>query len=150
MGRRPIEILIVEDNAADVVLTTTALRDAKIANEVHVVNDGERALAFLRREGEYPNVPSPDIVFLDMSLPKIDGHEVLAQMKADPELRRIPVVVVSGSNADADIRRAYDEQIAGYIVKPASHDEYFSAIRSVKELWFHVVTLPPRGAVSGK
>ena len=149
MGRRPIEILIVEDNAADVVLTTTALRDAKIANEVHVVNDGERALAFLRREGEYPNVPSPDIVFLDMSLPKIDGHEVLAQMKADPELRRIPVVVVSGSNADADIRRAYDEQIAGYIVKPASHDEYFSAIRSVKELWFHVVTLPPKGAVSG-
>ena len=150
MGRRPIEILIVEDNAADVVLTTTALRDAKIANEVYVVNDGEKALAFLRREGEYSSAPCPDIVFLDMSLPKINGHEVLAVMKADLELRRIPVVVVSGSNADADIRRAYDEQIAGYIVKPASHDEYFSAIRSVKELWFHVVTLPPKGAVSGE
>ena len=146
MDGRSIQILIVEDNDADVFLTTTALRDARIANRVDVVSDGESALAFLRREGKYADAPRPDLVFLDLSLPRINGHQVLAEMKADAQLRPIPVVVVSGSSAEADVARAYDEQISAYVVKPASHDEYFSAIRAVKELWFHVVTLPARQA----
>src|SRR5690242_15194725 len=99
----PIEILIVEDNEADVFLTATALRDARIANNVSVVPDGESALAFLKREGRYGNATRPDLVFLDLSLPRVNGHQVLAEMKADPQLRPIPVVIISGSSAEADI-----------------------------------------------
>jgi CheY-like chemotaxis protein len=142
----PIEILIVEDNEADVFLTATALRDARIANNVSVVPDGESALAFLKREGKYSDATRPDLVFLDLSLPRVNGHQVLAEMKADPQLRPIPVVIVSGSRAEADIARAYDEQIAAYVVKPASHDEYFLAIRTLKEFWFHNVTFPSKKA----
>ncbi len=144
----PIHILIVEDNVADIDLTVTALRDARITNEIHVVEDGERAVAFLRREGEYANVPRPDIVFLDLNIPKIDGHQLLAIMKADLHLRGIPVIVVSGSNNPRDVFRAYDEQVAAYIVKPANFNDYFAAIRAVKELWFHIVTLPKTDAAS--
>jgi two-component system, chemotaxis family, response regulator Rcp1 len=141
--------LVVEDNEADVFLTSTALRDARVANHISAVSDGESALAFLRREGQHANAPRPDVVFLDLGLPRVDGYEVLAMMKADPELRSIPVVVVSGSHAD--LARAYDHQIAAYIVKPASHDEYFTAIRTMKEFWFHIVTYPPNhgGAAKG-
>jgi chemotaxis family two-component system response regulator Rcp1 len=144
MTQRPIEVLIVEDNEADVHLTVTALRDAKIANEINVVEDGEEASAFLKREGTYANAPRPDLVLLDLNLPKKDGFHVLAEMKADPDLKTIPVVVVSGSDIDSDIARAYDLQISAYVVKPTSVDGYFSAIRAVKELWFHIVAPSPR------
>src|ERR1700680_792259 len=100
---RSVQILIIEDNAADVLLMTTALRDAKVRPEVHVSSDGEEALAFLKREGKHSTAPRPPLVFLDLSLPRVDGYQVLAEMKADPELRRIPVVVVSGSFADSDV-----------------------------------------------
>ena len=141
---RPIEILLVEDNPADVHLTLTALRDARSPSEVHVVADGEEALAFLRREGGHISAPRPDIVFLDLNLPKVDGYQVLESMKADPLLRRIPVVAISGSKSESDIARAYDGQISAYLVKPAGVEEYFTAIRSLKELWFHAASLPPK------
>ena len=144
MPATPIEILIVDDNPGDVLLTKDALRDARILNEVHVASDGAEALAFLKREGVYQDAPTPDIVFLDLRMPKVDGFQVLTQMKADPELRRIPVIVMSGSDAESDLARAYDAQIAAYLVKPADLDAYFIAIRSVKELRFNVVTLAPK------
>ena len=139
---RSIEILLVEDNPADVHLTLTALRDARSSSEVHVVADGEEALAFLKREGKHVNATRPDLVFLDLSLPRVDGYQVLKAMKADPS----PIlVVVSGSRSEVDIARAYDDQISAYLVKPPGVNEYFAAIRSLKELWFHAAALPPRG-----
>src|SRR6266567_7802390 len=142
MRARSVEVLVVEDNPVDVRLTISALRDARVMNEVHVVEDGEQALQFLRREGQYAAAPRPDLVFLDLNIPKIDGHRVLSSMKSDDYLKRIPVVVVSGSDRDQDVNLAYDEQVCAYIVKPTDPDKYFSAIRSTKELWFHIVTLP--------
>ena len=139
---QPIEILLVEDNPGDARLTLEALRDARILNEVHVVDNGKDALAYLRQEGKYAEAPRPSLVFLDLSLPTISGHQVLQEMKADERLRGIPVVVISSSDREAEVNRAYQEQVACYIVKPLELDQYFAAIRSVKELWFHVVALP--------
>jgi CheY-like chemotaxis protein len=113
-------------------------------NQVHVASDGAEALAFLKREGVHRDAPTPDLVFLDLSMPKVDGFQVLAEMKADPELRRIPVIVMSGSEAESDLARAYDAQIAAYLVKPLDLGVYFGAIRAIKELWFNVVTLAPK------
>ena len=144
MAEKSVEILLVEDNPADASLTLTALRDARSPNEVHVVTDGEEALAFLKRDGSHVSAPRPDLVFLDLSLPKVDGYQVLEAMKADPVLRRIPVVAISGSSREIDIARAYDGQISAYLVKPRGVDEYFAAIRSLKELWFHAAAPPPR------
>ena len=144
MMERPIEVLVVEDNEADVHLTTTALRDARITNRVHVVADGEQAIAFLNHEGAYADAPRPDLVLLDLNVPKKDGFQVLEEMRADSHLKTIPVIVVSGSERNIDIARAYDLQIAGYLVKPLNVDEYFTAIRALKELWFHSVAPPPR------
>jgi len=144
MSERQIAILLVEDNPADVHLTLTALRDARSSSEVHVVTDGAKALDFLTRQGDYAKAPRPDLVFLDLNLPKVDGYQVLETMKADPVLRRIPVVAISGSRSEIDIARAYDDQISAYLVKPPGVDEYFAAIRSLKELWFHAAALPPK------
>jgi chemotaxis family two-component system response regulator Rcp1 len=141
---QPVEILLVDDNPGDVALTKVALRDAKIMNEVHVANDGAEALAYLKRQGMFRGAARPDLVLLDLKMPKVDGYQVLAEMKADPELRRIPVVVMSSSSAEKDLARAYDAQISAYLIKPSNFDEYFNAIRAVKELWFHVVALPPK------
>jgi CheY-like chemotaxis protein len=149
MGQSSVEILIVEDNEADVFLTSTVLRDAKITNTISVVTNGKEALAYLRREGKYTDAARPNIIFLDLNLPRRSGHDVLGVIKADPDLRAIPVIVISGSRAESDIARAYDEQVAAYIVKPASYEEYFTAIRAVKELWFQIVALPPKHAGSG-
>ena len=139
---QPIEILVVEDNPGDQQLTVEALRDARILNRIHAVDNGADALAFLRREGKYGNALRPTLIFLDLNLPKISGHDLLAIMKADEDLRSIPVVVMSSSDNQAEVNRAYDEQVSSYIVKPLDLDQYFAAIRAVKELWFHVVALP--------
>jgi two-component system, chemotaxis family, response regulator Rcp1 len=144
VSERPIEVLLVEDNPADVDITLTALRDARSRNEVHVIPDGEEALAFLKREGAHVNAPRPDVVLLDLSLPKVSGYQVLETMKADPALRRIPVVAISGSSREIDIARAYDAQVSTYLIKPTGVNEYFTAIRSLKELWFHAAALPPK------
>jgi len=140
----PVEILLVDDNPGDVALTKVALRDARIMNHIHVASDGAEALAFLKRQGGFADAPRPDLILLDLRMPKVDGHQVLAEMKADPELRRIPVIVMSSSSAEKDLVRAYDAQISAYLVKPSNFDEYFNAIRAVKELWFHIVALPPK------
>jgi chemotaxis family two-component system response regulator Rcp1 len=145
---RSIEILIVEDNEVDFFWTSVALRDARVPNHISLVSDGESALAFLRHEGVYAEAPTPDLVFLDLGLPRVNGHQVLTEMKADARLRSIPVVVVSGSRSQSDVARAYEAQIAGYIVKGAPKDQYFTAIRAVKELWFHNVVFPPKSAKS--
>ena len=121
-------ILLVEDNPLDVRITTAALKDARLHNEVHVAEDGEQAIQFLRREGQYAEAPRPDLVFLDLNLPKMDGHQVLTYMKSEESLKKIPVVVVSGSDRHNDVNKAYAEQICAYIVKPIDPDEYFSAI----------------------
>ena len=146
MSGRPIEILIVDDNPGDVLLTKEALRDARILNNVHTASDGAEALAFLKREGVHRDAPIPDLVFLDLRMPKVDGFQVLAEMKADPALWRISVIIMSSSDAESDLARAYDAQIAAYLVKPADLDAYFGAIRAIKELWFNVVSLAPKGA----
>jgi len=144
MKQQPVEVLIVEDNDADVHLTATALRDARIANDIHVVGDGEEAIGFLKREGMYAGAPRPDLILLDLGLPNKDGFQVLEELKADSDLETIPVIVVSGSDREADLARAYRLHIAAYLVKPTNVDDYFSAIRAIKELWFHAVASPPR------
>src|SRR5690606_33467471 len=115
---RPIEILLVEDDEGDVLLTTEALEASKVTNNMHVARNGEEALKFLRREQGYHDVPRPDIVLLDLNLPRIDGREVLAQIKSDPELRRIPIVVLTTSEAEEDILRSYDLHANAYVTKP--------------------------------
>lgn len=139
---RPIEILLVEDDPAAWRLTTEALRDPNIRYHIEVVEDGEEALKFLHRQAPYCDALRPDLILLDLNLPKIDGRKVLATIKADASLMDIPVVVLSCSNNPEDVEFAYRHQVAGYITKPADLDEYFTAVRSLKQLWFDVMTLP--------
>ena len=143
---RPLDILLVEDNEADIQVTIAALRDAQIPSNIHAVRDGEAALAFLRRTGMHSNAPRPDLILLDLGLPKIDGFEVLAELKGDAGLRRTPVIVVSGSENNLDIARIYDLHALAYLVKPVESDKYFSTMRAIKELWFHMLSLPPKDA----
>jgi chemotaxis family two-component system response regulator Rcp1 len=139
---RPIEILLVEDSPGDVRLTKEALREGKIRNHLSVATDGELALAFLRREGGYANAPRPDVVLLDLNLPKKDGREVLTELKADPRLRRIPVVVLTTSSNEEDILRAYDLHANCYITKPVDLDQFISVVQSIESFWLTIVTLP--------
>lgn len=139
-----IEILMVEDNPADVRLTIEAFRDAKVLNRMSVVEDGEAAMAWLRREGSYADAPRPDIVLLDLNLPKKDGREVLAEIKADPDLKRIPVVVLTTSEDQKDILKAYDLHVNAYIAKPVDLDQFIRIVEAVENFWLSVVKLPPR------
>jgi len=139
---RLVEILLVEDSAADVRLTREALKDGKLANQLHVVEDGAEALAFLRREGPYGQAVRPDLILLDLNLPKKDGREVLADLKADPQLRRIPVVVLTTSEADTDVLRAYDLQANCYITKPVDFAQFLSVVQMIQQFWLTVVRLP--------
>ncbi|MAG36817.1 MAG: response regulator [Dehalococcoidia bacterium] len=138
----PIEMLLVEDNPDDVDLTIEALEDAKICNRLHVVSDGVAALAFLRREGDYAHAPRPDLILLDLNLPKKDGREVLAEIKRDPDLRRTPVVVLTTSSADEDILRAYDLHANCYITKPVDFEQFARVIHAIEDFWLTVVKLP--------
>jgi CheY-like chemotaxis protein len=142
MGHRPIEVLVVEDYPPDARLTREAFRDAGVVNEVHVVKDGVEAMDFLRRENQYADAPRPDFVVLDLDLPRKDGREVLHDMKADENLRTIPVVVVTSSRKREDLMTAYSEQVSCFITKPLDGEQYFTALRSLKELWFKAATLP--------
>ena len=143
MERMPIHILMVEDNEGDVFLTLEALKNAKVANEVSVVHDGVEAIEFLRRQGPYAKAPRPDLILLDLNLPRKDGCEVLAEIKPDPELGRIPVVVLTSSKAEADIVRAYDLHANCYVTKPVDFGGLMEVIKSVDEFWLSVVRLPP-------
>lgn len=143
MMLRPIEILLVEDNPGDVRLTLEALRDSKVSNRMSVAADGVEALAFLRREGEFANAVRPDVILLDLNLPKKNGHEVLAELKADPELRRIPIVILTTSKADEDIARSYDLHANCYINKPVDLDQFITVVQSIEDFWLTIVKLPP-------
>jgi CheY-like chemotaxis protein len=142
---KPIEILLVEDNPGDVRLTQEALTDGKVRNSMQVVEDGVEAVAFLRREGKYANASRPDLILLDLNLPKKDGREVLAEIKADEDLRRIPVVVLTTSKAEEDIFKAYDQHANCYITKPVDLDQFIAVVRSIENFWFTIVKLPPDG-----
>jgi len=139
---RQAEILLVEDNPADVLMTRSAFEDFKITNTLHVVDDGVEALEFLRGQGAFAGSPRPDLIMLDLNLPRMNGREVLAEIKADPELRHIPVVVLTTSRAEQDILEAYDLHANCYIVKPVGFVNFVEAIKSIKSYWFSLVTLP--------
>jgi CheY-like chemotaxis protein len=145
MNARPIEILMVEDNDGDVFLTTEALKSAKIANSVHVVRDGVEALEFLRRQGKFAAAPRPDLILLDLNLPGKDGRQVLSEIKPDPELRAIPVVVLTSSSAEQDVVKSYDLHANCYIVKPVDFAGLMEVVRSIGSFWLVVATLPPNG-----
>jgi CheY-like chemotaxis protein len=140
----PVEILLVEDDPGDVLMTREALADAKMANELHVVNNGEEALAFLFREGEYADAPRPGLILLDLNLPRVDGREVLARIKAEEELRRIPVVVLTTSEAEEDVLRSYDLHANAYVTKPVDFEAFVKVVRRVDDFYINVVRLPPR------
>ena len=140
---QPINILLVEDNPGDVRLTVEALKEGKVRNRLHIANDGIEAMGFLRREGKYSDVPHPDLILLDLNLPKKDGHEVLAEIKADPILRRIPVVVLTGSKAGEDILKTYDLHANCYITKPVDWDQFITVVKSINDFWLAIVKLPP-------
>ncbi len=141
---RLLHILLVEDSPGDVLLTREAFKDAKVANQLHVVEDGEAAMEFLRREGDYARVPTPDLVLLDLNLPRKDGREVLAEIKGDDELRRIPVVVLTTSASDVDIVRAYEHYVNSYIRKPIDLEQFLTAVQTIDDYWLGVVALPKR------
>ena len=135
---------MVEDNPGDVRLTVEALKEAKVRNNLHTVEDGVEALAFLRREGRYADVPRPDLVLLDLNLPKMNGREVLAEIKEDPDLRRIPVVILTISQAEQDIVKSYNLHANCYITKPVDLDQFLEVVKSIENFWLTMVKLPPR------
>lgn len=141
-GGRPIDILLVEDNPGDARLTVEALKDFRVSNQVSLVKDGVEAIAYLRGHGEFEGAPRPDLILLDLNLPRKDGREVLAEIKEDPELRRIPVVVLTTSQAEQDILRAYNLHANCFITKPADLEQFLTVLRSIEDFWLTIVKLP--------
>jgi CheY-like chemotaxis protein len=139
---KPIEILLVEDNPGDVRLIQEALRDGKLHNHLNVVADGEKALAFLKRAKPYPRAPVPDLILLDLNLPKIDGREILKIIKQDSEWKRIPVVVLTTSISERDVLESYDLHANCYITKPVNLDQFIQVVRSIEHFWLSIVKLP--------
>jgi CheY-like chemotaxis protein len=138
-----IEILLVEDHPGDVRLAVEALRDAKVRNRLHVVEDGVEAMSFLRQQGKYLGIPRPDLILLDLNLPRKDGREVLAEIKQDAHLKRIPVVILTSSAAEQDVLQAYNLHANCYITKPVDLDQFLSVVRSIEDFWLVVGRLPP-------
>jgi chemotaxis family two-component system response regulator Rcp1 len=138
-----IDILLVEDNLGDVRLTREAFKEGKVANTLHVVQDGVEALAFLRHEGAYAKTAHPDIILLDLNLPRMDGRELLAIIKTDPKLQRIPVVILTTSKSEVDIIESYDLHANCYITKPVDMERFIKVVQSIENFWFTVVKLPP-------
>ena len=137
-----IDVLLVEDDPGDVLLIKEAFADNKVRNRLHVVSDGVEAIEFLRREGAHGDAPSPDLVLLDLNLPRKDGREVLDELKSDATLSRIPVIVLTTSAAESDILHSYDLQANCFITKPLDLDEYFSVVRSIEDFWLTTARLP--------
>ncbi len=142
MQQRPIEILHVEDNPGDIKLAEIALAELTSATRVHVVTDGDQAINFLRRRGTYALSPRPDLILMDLNIPKLDGREVLREIKSDKDLRKIPVIVLTSSEAEQDIRMSYDLQANCYIRKSESLDQFLSVFKSIENFWFQTVRLP--------
>ena len=141
---KDIEILLVEDNPGDVRLTMEALKDCKMRNTLYVVEDGEEALSFLYKKGKYADAPHPDLILLDLNLPKKNGKEVLLEIKEHPKLKRIPVVILTTSKAEEDILKTYDLHANCYITKPVDFDQFISVVRKIEDFWFTIVKLPPK------
>ena len=144
-GKSPIEVLLVEDDPGDVLMTQEAFEEHKLRNRLTVVSDGAEALAYLRREGQYADAVAPDLILLDLNLPRRDGREVLEEIKKDEQLRRIPVVVLTTSQADEDILRSYQLHANAYVTKPVDFERFISVVRQIDEFFVSVVKLPPRG-----
>lgn len=140
---KPIEILLVEDNPGDVRLTREAFKEGKVLNNLNVVEDGAEAMAFLRQQGKYADVPRPDLILLDLNLPKKDGREVLPEIKEDTNLKRIPVVVLTTSKAEQDILKTYNLHANCYVTKPVDLEQFISVVRFVQHFWLSIVKLPP-------
>lgn len=140
---RPIEILLVEDSPGDVRLTQEVFREGRVRNNLNVVGDGVQALAFLRKQEPYLQVPCPDLILLDLNLPKKDGRTVLEEIKSDEKLRRIPIVILTTSNAEEDIIKAYDLHANCYISKPIDLEQFIQVIKSIEQFWLTIVKLPP-------
>jgi chemotaxis family two-component system response regulator Rcp1 len=139
---RTVEILLVEDNPGDARLTLEGMREAKVRNRMHVVEDGVEAMEFLRRQGRYSEAPRPDLILLDLNLPRKDGRAVLAELKTDPALKRIPVVILTTSRAEEDVLRAYDLHANCYVTKPVDLPQFMKIVALIDEFWVNVVTLP--------
>jgi len=142
---RPVKILLVEDNPGDVRLAREGLKESKLYNELWDVPDGEKALDFLRRQSDYPDAPRPDLILLDLNLPRMDGRELLQEIKQDPALRCIPVVVLTMSKAEQDIVQAYDLHANCYINKPIDLDRFIEVVQGIRDFWFTIVQLPSDG-----
>lgn len=143
---KPINILLVEDNPGDADLAREALDNSKLNNALHVVDDGEKAMSFLRQEGSYVDVPLPDLILLDLNLPKKDGRQVLAEIKADQDLKQIPVVILTTSQAEEDVIKTYNLHANCYITKPIDLNQFLHVVRSIEDFWLSIVVLPPKGA----
>jgi len=141
-GGKPIEILLVEDNQEEAELTMSSLREGRVRNRIHWAEDGEEAMAFLHRQGSHARAPRPDLILLDLRLPRMSGHEVLEAIKQDPNLKRIPVVIMTASDDEKDILRAYDRHANCYVTKPVDIDKFMEVIRSIEDFWLTVVHLP--------
>jgi chemotaxis family two-component system response regulator Rcp1 len=141
---KPIEILLVEDNAGDVRLAQEAFKESKVRNSLFVIEDGVEAMAFLRRQGKYAQAPRPDLILLDLNLPRKDGREVLAEIKADDNLKRIPVVMLTISKAEEDILKAYNLHVNCYITKPIDLEQFMEVVKTIEDFWLTIVKLPPR------
>jgi CheY-like chemotaxis protein len=141
---QPVKLLMVEDNAADVMLTQELLSESKVMVSMEVVNDGAEALAYLRREPPFTNAILPDLVLLDLNLPKINGHQVLKEIKNDPELKHLPVIILTTSQAETDIRSAYADYAAAYITKPVDLEQFSTVVQAIEGFWFSVVKLPAK------
>lgn len=144
----PIEILLVEDNPADIRLTQEALREGKVRNNLSIVRDGVEAITFLRKQAPFEEAPHPDLILLDLNLPRRDGREVLSEVKADPVLKRIPVVVLTTSKSEEDVLKSYNLHANCYVTKPVDLEQFISVVRTIDEFWLAVVKLPPEGKSS--
>jgi len=144
---KPIEILLVEDNPGDVDLAREALETGKVHNTLSVVGDGEAAMAFLRRQGKYAGAPRPDLVLLDLNLPKKDGREVLNEIKSDEDLKRIPVVILTTSRAEEDILKTYNLHANCFITKPIELNDFIKVVQAIEDFWLTIVKLPPNNGV---
>jgi chemotaxis family two-component system response regulator Rcp1 len=138
-----IEILLIEDSPADILLTREAFEESRILNTLHVAEDGVQAMDFLRKRSAHASAPRPDLILLDLNLPRKNGREVLAEIKADPDLSKIPIVVLTTSSAEEDVLKAYDLNANCYVVKPVGFDNFMEAMQSIRHFWFSIVTLPP-------
>lgn len=142
--REPIEILLAEDNPGDVKLTRKALEQGDLLNNLHVVTDGVETMKFLRKDGEYADTPMPDLLLLDLNMPRKDGRQVMEDMDADPELSRIPVVVLTSSDAEEDVVRSYELSANAYLTKPVNFEGFVDIIKRLENFWFEVVKMPPK------